>query len=74
MIARVVVERRAYDADRDTHSADAALAELASRQHGVVSRAQARAIGLSRDAVRRRLQRHALQHLGAVSTRSATRR
>lgn len=64
-ITRVVVERRADDADRNTHSADAALAELAARQHGVVSRAQARAVGLSRDAVRRRLQRRALQHLGA---------
>jgi very-short-patch-repair endonuclease len=52
----VCVERRAYDANRSNHSPDEALAELAGRQHGVVSRAQLSALGFTRDAVRRRVQ------------------
>jgi very-short-patch-repair endonuclease len=57
------VERRAYDANRSNHSPDEALAELAGRQHGVVSRKQLTALGFTRDAVRRRVERKRLQRL-----------
>ena len=43
----------------DTHGApppDRALADLAGRQHGVVSGRQLRSLGLTRDAVRRRVE------------------
>jgi very-short-patch-repair endonuclease len=59
----VVVEPRAYDADRSNHSPDAALAVLAGSQHGVVSRAQLEALGLRRDAVLRRVEQKRLQRL-----------
>jgi very-short-patch-repair endonuclease len=53
-------ERRAYDTQRDYHSADGALATLAGRQHGVVSRAKLLALGLTKDALRRRVERRRL--------------
>jgi very-short-patch-repair endonuclease/predicted transcriptional regulator of viral defense system len=59
----VVVERRAYDAFGRYHSRDAALAALAGRQHGVVSGRQLRALGFTRDAVRRRVESRHLQRL-----------
>jgi very-short-patch-repair endonuclease len=59
----VSVERRAYDAKRSNHPPDEALAELAGRQHGVVSRAQLTALGFTRNAVRRRVGRKRLQRV-----------
>jgi very-short-patch-repair endonuclease/predicted transcriptional regulator of viral defense system len=59
----VSVERRAYDANRSNHSPDEALADLAGRQHGVVAREQLTALGFTRDAVRRRVERKRLQRL-----------
>ncbi len=59
----MVVQPHAYDAQRNTHSPDAALAALAGRQHGVVSRAQLAQLGLSRNAIRRRVERKRLARL-----------
>ena len=53
----------AYGHQGDNHSADAALAALAGRQHGVVSGAQLRALGLTKYAVRRRVERQRLLRL-----------
>jgi very-short-patch-repair endonuclease len=61
----VVDERRAYDTSRSNHSADAAVAELAGRQHGVVSRGQLLGAGLTKDAIRRRIDRRRLLRLHA---------
>jgi len=54
---------RAYDAERYPHSREEALAELASRQHGVVSRRQLARLGFTKDAVRRRVERRHLLRL-----------
>lgn len=59
----MVVEPRAYDADGNNHSPDEGLAALAGRQHGVVSKAQLAELGLTRDAVRRRIDKKRLQSL-----------
>ncbi len=56
----MAVESRAYAATKLNH---AALAALATRQHGVVSSAQLRELGLSKHAVRSRVERHALQRV-----------
>jgi predicted transcriptional regulator of viral defense system len=61
----VVDRRRAYDTFPANHSADEALAALAARQHGVVSRTQLRDLGLTKDAIRRRVERKRLQRLHA---------
>ena len=61
----VVDERRAYDTSRNNHSPDAAVAALAARQHGVVSRAQLLALGITKDAIRRRVERKRLLLLHA---------
>jgi hypothetical protein len=53
----VVDERRAYDTSRNNHSPDEALAALAARQHGVVSRTQLLELGVTKDAIRRRVER-----------------
>jgi very-short-patch-repair endonuclease len=53
-------QRRVYDTPGNNHSADEALAALAGRQHGVVSRVQLRAVGLTKDAIRRRVERQRL--------------
>jgi very-short-patch-repair endonuclease/predicted transcriptional regulator of viral defense system len=65
---------REYSDRGPHHSADAALADLAGRQHGVVSVAQLRELGLSKHAVRNAVERkrllrlhvgvYALGHLG----------
>ena len=55
--------RRAYDAFEGPHSTDRALAELASRQHGVVSQAQLVDLGLTRDSIRRRVEGRRLHRL-----------
>jgi predicted transcriptional regulator of viral defense system len=59
----VVDERRAYDTSRNNHSPDEALAALAARQHGVVSRAQLLEVGVAKDAIRRRVERKRLLRL-----------
>jgi very-short-patch-repair endonuclease len=56
-------ERRAYDATEGPPPPEAALAALASRQYGVVSRAQLVTLGFTRDAIRRRLQVNRLRRL-----------
>jgi very-short-patch-repair endonuclease len=56
-------ERRAYDATGGPPPLDAALAALASKQYGVVSRAQLVALGFTPDAIRRRLQVDRLRRL-----------
>jgi len=61
----VVDERRAYDTSRNNHSPDEAVAALAARQHGVVSRAQLLALGLTKDAIRRRVERRRLHPVRA---------
>ena len=45
-----------YGAQASPHSADHAVQALAGRQHGIVSRAQLTAAGLSRHAIQRRVQ------------------
>ena len=57
--------RRAYDTSGNNHCPDAALAAVAARQHGVVSRAQLLALGLTKDAIRRRVERKRLQRVHA---------
>jgi very-short-patch-repair endonuclease/predicted transcriptional regulator of viral defense system len=57
----VAVESRVYSDQPQPR----ALAALATRQHGVVSSAQLRELGLSKHAVRRRVERHALQRVHA---------
>jgi very-short-patch-repair endonuclease len=59
----VVVESCAYGHPGRPHSPDEALAELAGRQHGVVSTAQLRELGFTKYAVRRRLESKRLQRL-----------
>jgi very-short-patch-repair endonuclease len=59
----VVEETRAYDTFLRNHSPDEGLAALAARQHGVVSRAQLLALGFSKDAIRRRVERKHLLRL-----------
>jgi very-short-patch-repair endonuclease len=54
---------RAYDAERYPHSRVEALAALASRQHGVVSRRQLGRLGFTKDAIRRRVERRELLRL-----------
>jgi very-short-patch-repair endonuclease len=61
----VGTERRAYGANEGPPPLDAALAALASRQHGVVSRAQLVELGFTRHAIRRRLQVDRLRRLHA---------
>ena len=58
-------QAHAYDADRSPPLADDALAALAGRQHGVVSRAQLAGLGLTRNAIRRRVERCRLVRLHA---------
>jgi very-short-patch-repair endonuclease len=48
--------RHHMDAQRRTHRVDAALAALAGRQYGVVSRAQLTELGIGRGAIGRRLE------------------
>lgn len=57
------VESRAYGDRGRPHSPDAALAALAGRQHGVVSTLQLRELGLTKHAVRRRVESKHLQRL-----------
>jgi very-short-patch-repair endonuclease/predicted transcriptional regulator of viral defense system len=59
----VVEETRAYDTFLRNHSPDEALADLGGRQHGVVSRAQLLALGFSKDAIRRGVERKRLLRL-----------
>jgi predicted transcriptional regulator of viral defense system len=56
----VVDDGCAYGHPRSNHSPDEALAELAGRQHGVVSVAQLRELGFSKYSVRRRVERKRL--------------
>ena len=53
----------AYGEELTGHSADVRLAELAGKQHGVVSLAQLSAIGMTRNAVSRRLRAGRLHRL-----------
>ena len=48
------------DDERQSRSADAEIAALAARQHGVVARAQLMALGLGRGAIDRRVRRRRL--------------
>jgi len=41
--------------DEESASADAAVAEIAARQHGIVTVAQLAAVGLSKDALWKRV-------------------
>ena len=50
-------------AQRDTHAGDAAIAELATRQHGVVSHAQLSAIGFTRHEIAHRISAGRLHRL-----------
>jgi hypothetical protein len=50
-------------AERQSRGADRVIAELAERQHGVVSRRQLIAAGIGRGAIRDRLVRGALHGL-----------
>jgi very-short-patch-repair endonuclease/predicted transcriptional regulator of viral defense system len=59
----VVDDGCAYGHPQANHSPDEALADLAGRQHGVVSVAQLRELGFSKYAVRRRLERKRLLRL-----------
>ena len=54
---------RAYDAERGPHSRGDALAALASRQHGVVSRRELGRLGFTKDAIRRRVEGRELLRL-----------
>ena len=69
--------RHHRDAERGTRRVDAALAALAGRQHGVVSRAQLAELGIGRGAIARRLEAGRLHplHRGvyAVGHRALTR-
>lgn len=56
-------EPRAYGASGGPHSPDRALAALASRQYGVVSRVQLIELGVSRHGIRRRLDSDRLRRL-----------
>lgn len=58
-----VVEQRKNNAPRREGHPDVALAKLATRQHGVVSRSQLTALGFSESAVRHRVQVRRLQPL-----------
>jgi predicted transcriptional regulator of viral defense system len=64
------------DGEHRARRSDAAIAELAGRQHGVVARRQLVALGLSRDAIDHRVERHRLHplHRGvyAVGHRAVT--
>jgi very-short-patch-repair endonuclease/predicted transcriptional regulator of viral defense system len=52
----VVALSPAFGEEPQHHSADQAVQALAGRQHGVVSREQVRAAGLSRQAIHRRIE------------------
>jgi very-short-patch-repair endonuclease len=54
---------RTYDDPEGPHSAEAALAALAGRQHGVVSTAQLRRLGFTKQAVGRYVERRRLLRL-----------
>ncbi|MEA2401436.1 MAG: hypothetical protein QOK00_1839 [Thermoleophilaceae bacterium] len=56
-------ESCAYGHPGSPHSPDEALAELAGRQHGVVSGTQLRELGFTKYAVRRRVESRRLQRL-----------
>lgn len=53
------------DAPEQTHGVDARIAELAERQHGVVTRRQLEAIGIGREAIEVRLRNRRLHRLHA---------
>src|SRR4051812_23403790 len=76
-MAREIHVDRAIRGERESRSIDAAIAALAERQHGVISRAQLIRIGLSEDTIDRRMlagRRHQV-HRGvyAVGHRRLTR-
>src|SRR4051794_28910020 len=54
---------RAIRGERESRSIDAAIAALAERQHGVISRAQLIRIGLSEDTIDRRILAGRLHHV-----------
>ena len=62
MRIRAVQQRQVNAPGRKQHP-DVGLAELAARQHGVVSRRQLTVLGFSNSAVRHRLRVRRLQHL-----------
>jgi hypothetical protein len=51
------------DGEHRARRSDAAIAELAARQHGVVARPQLVALGLSLDAIDHRVERQRLHPL-----------
>lgn len=63
--------RRAYDADLQQESLDARVARLATSQHGAFSRAQAVALGATRDAIRRRVASGRWEQVAADAFRMA---
>jgi predicted transcriptional regulator of viral defense system len=62
-MANAFDETREMGGLRRTHPADAAIADLAARQHGVVARAQLRRLGLGPDAIDHRLAQGRLQRV-----------
>jgi very-short-patch-repair endonuclease len=55
-MAREIHKNRAIRGKRRSHDIDAAIARIAARQHGAISRLQLLGLGLSADAIDRRIQ------------------